>query len=114
MAMTGQEGLQKLATSSFDIILLDIMMPGMSGLDVLVSIRREHHLAHLPVLVVSASVDPNVIWVANTKLEISDFNFKFPRARNYEIIGLVLGWLVGKPNYPQKLVLGCIEAKFCK
>ena len=35
----------------------------------------------------------------NKRLEISKFNFKFPRARNYEIIGLVLG---------------CIEAKFCK
>ena len=108
MAMTGQEGLQKLATSSFDIILLDIMMPAMSGLDVLVSIRREHHLAHLPVLVVSASVDPNVIWVANTKLEISDFNFKSPRARNIEIIRYYRQTLQGsfsavsKPNFASK------------
>ena len=38
-------------------------------------------------------------WAANKSLEISNFNSKFPRARSYEIIGLVLG---------------CIEAKFCK
>ena len=38
-------------------------------------------------------------WVANKRFEISKFKFKFPRARTYEIIGLVLG---------------CIEAKFCK
>ena len=41
----------------------------------------------------------NVLWVANKRFEISKFKFKFPRARTYEIIGLVLG---------------CIEAKFCK
>ena len=40
-----------------------------------------------------------VHWVANKSFEISKFKFKFPRARTYEIIGLVLG---------------CIEAKFCK
>ena len=38
-------------------------------------------------------------WAANKRLETSKFKFKFPRARNLEIIGLVLG---------------CIEAKFCK
>ena len=38
-------------------------------------------------------------WVADKRFEISKFKFKFPRARTYEIIGLVLG---------------CIEAKFCK
>ena len=40
-----------------------------------------------------------VNWVANKRFEISKFKFKFPRARTYEMIGLVLG---------------CIEAKFCK
>ena len=46
----------------------------------------------------SAMAD-SVRWVANKRFEISKFKFKFPRARTYEIIGLVLG---------------CIEAKFCK
>ena len=40
-----------------------------------------------------------VYWAANQRLEISNFNFKFPRARNLEMIGLVLG---------------CMEAKFWK
>ena len=41
----------------------------------------------------------NVYWFANKRFEISKFKFKFPRARTYEIVGLVLG---------------CVEAKFCK
>ena len=40
-----------------------------------------------------------VCWAANKRFEISKFNFKFPRARTCEMIGLVLG---------------CIEAKFYK
>ena len=40
-----------------------------------------------------------VPWVANKRFEISKFKFKFPRARTYKIIGLVLG---------------CIEANSCK
>ena len=43
--------------------------------------------------------DEKAGWVANTRFEISKFKFKFPRARTYEMIGLVLG---------------CIEANFCK
>ena len=30
--------------------------------------------------------EPNVNWVANKKLDISNFNFNFPRARNIEIL----------------------------
>ena len=47
----------------------------------------------------SATLLESVIWAANKLLETSKFKLKFPRARNLEIIGLVLG---------------CIEAKFCK
>ena len=47
----------------------------------------------------STGASKSVSWAANKRLETSKFKFKFPRARNLEIIGLVLG---------------CIEAKFCK
>ena len=53
----------------------------------------------LIVLVALVVLATMVCWVANKRFEISKFQFKFPRARTYEIIGLVLG---------------CIEAKFCK
>lgn len=44
-----------------DVILLDIMMPDISGLEVLRFMRREPELAQIPVIVVSAKSMPNDI-----------------------------------------------------
>jgi DNA-binding response OmpR family regulator len=41
MAMNGQEALEKIAIQDYDLILLDVMMPKMSGLDVCKTIRKE-------------------------------------------------------------------------
>ena len=37
-----------------DVVLLDVMMPEISGLDILRKIREDAHLSHLPTLVVTA------------------------------------------------------------
>jgi len=44
-----------------DLIILDIMMPDVSGLEVLRYVRREPKLAPIPVIVVSARSMPNDI-----------------------------------------------------
>lgn len=38
---TGKGALEKLRTSSFDLVVLDIRLPGMNGLEVLERLRRE-------------------------------------------------------------------------
>jgi putative two-component system response regulator len=40
-----------------DVIILDVMMPIVSGVDILKLIRRHDELAHLPVLILTASAD---------------------------------------------------------
>lgn len=50
-ASNGQEVLDKIRTNSLDAVVLDIGMPGRSGLDTLMHIRRER--PNLPVLVLS-------------------------------------------------------------
>jgi CheY-like chemotaxis protein len=44
-----------------DVVILDIMMPDISGLEVLRFMRREPKLAEIPVIVVSAKSMPNDI-----------------------------------------------------
>ncbi|MCA1900475.1 MAG: response regulator [Chloroflexi bacterium] len=44
-----------------DVIILDIMMPDISGLEVLRYMRREPDLSHIPVIVVSAKSMPGDI-----------------------------------------------------
>jgi len=44
-----------------DVILLDIMMPEISGLDILRQMRREPELANIPVIVITAKSMPSDI-----------------------------------------------------
>ena len=48
---TGEEGLKTLGTRDFDLLILDIMLPGMSGLDVLKELRRR---SDVPVIMLTA------------------------------------------------------------
>lgn len=51
-APTGEAGLEKARSTSFDLILLDIHLPGISGFDVLEALRHEGR--RTPVFIVSA------------------------------------------------------------
>jgi signal transduction histidine kinase/DNA-binding response OmpR family regulator len=49
----GSAALQRLRTEHFDALTLDVLMPGMSGFEVLRELRADPRLAELPVVVVS-------------------------------------------------------------
>lgn len=53
-AASGDEALAVLASRPCDAVLLDVMMPGQSGLDVLAAIRRERATRDVPVIMVTA------------------------------------------------------------
>ena len=54
MAAGGAEALAMLRAGSFDLVLLDLMMPGMNGFDVLAEMKRDEELMLVPVIMVSA------------------------------------------------------------
>jgi DNA-binding response OmpR family regulator len=60
LAHTGEEGYYLVQTESFDLIILDILLPGRSGLEILATLRR--HGVRTPVLLLTAqdSVDDRV------------------------------------------------------
>ena len=53
-AENGREALEKLRTSPFDLVLLDIMMPVMDGYEVLQRLKADASLRHIPVIMISA------------------------------------------------------------
>src|SRR5438477_11005329 len=53
-ARSGREAIDLLGERKFDLVLLDIMMPGMNGLEVLKSLRRVDSLIELPIIMVTA------------------------------------------------------------
>lgn len=55
VAASGREGLKLARAGSFDLVILDIMMPGMDGMTVLEAIRADPRMAPLPVLILSNS-----------------------------------------------------------
>ncbi|MBJ7327395.1 MAG: SpoIIE family protein phosphatase [Chthoniobacterales bacterium] len=50
----GEAALARLAVEAFDLVLLDIMMPGMDGREVLRRIKTDENLRHIPVIMISA------------------------------------------------------------
>ena len=52
-AYDGREGLEKIQTGSFNMLLLDVMLPRLSGLEVLRKVRNEIH-SDIPVILVTA------------------------------------------------------------
>ena len=54
VAYSGTEGLLQLQNNKFDLILLDLMLPGKSGEELIKKIREENSI---PIIVISAKVD---------------------------------------------------------
>lgn len=54
-ASDGDEGLEKLFANSYDLVLLDLNLPEMDGMDVLREFRKEDQ--NTPVLILSARID---------------------------------------------------------
>jgi two-component system cell cycle response regulator len=56
-AMSGPEALARVKTQMPDIVLLDVMMPGMDGFEVCRRLKADPEVAHLPVVMVTALSD---------------------------------------------------------
>ena len=52
--LSGEEGIETLRAGDFDLVILDIMLPGMSGLDVLKQIRG---MSDIPTIMLTAKGD---------------------------------------------------------
>lgn len=71
-ADSGQKALQIIEQEPVDIVLLDIMMPRMSGLEVLTILRNDPRTEDLPVIIISA-LDKNDDIVHGLKIGANDY-----------------------------------------
>ena len=53
-AADGAAALARIAAGGIELVLLDVAMPGMNGLEVLAALRRDHDAGELPVIMVTA------------------------------------------------------------
>ncbi len=60
-ANNGKEALEKLNGDVPDLVLLDIVMPGISGIEVLTEIRKTYSPSQLPVIMVTAEDDSTMM-----------------------------------------------------
>jgi two-component system alkaline phosphatase synthesis response regulator PhoP len=57
VARDGPEGLEKTKTFSPDLIILDVMMPGMNGYQVLAALREDPETTQLPIIMLTSLAD---------------------------------------------------------
>lgn len=53
-AMSGEEAIRLLNQGDYDLILLDVMMPGLSGFELARILKSQEHTAHIPIIFVTA------------------------------------------------------------
>ena len=72
IAEDGYIALEKINSGQFDLILLDIMMPGLSGIDMLPIIRQSYSIADMPVIMTTAK-DQSTDIVEGLRLGANDY-----------------------------------------
>ncbi|MBF0541459.1 MAG: response regulator [Nitrospirae bacterium] len=74
-AEDGEVAFRMLQSEKFDFVVTDWNMPNMTGLELLISIRKTPSLAKLPVLMVTAEADKENI-LAAAKAGVNDYVIK--------------------------------------
>lgn len=68
----GEEGLKTVSELKPDLILLDIMMPGIDGMQVLRSLKANSSTKHIPVIMLTALAQENIV-LQGAQLGVKDY-----------------------------------------
>jgi len=60
VAANGREALERLEGSEFDLVLMDVQMPEMDGLEATAAIRQRENGRRLPIVALTADVIPGI------------------------------------------------------
>ena len=101
LASTGEEGLRLAADYLPDIVISDIMMPGISGFEVLKSLKSSELTCHMPVILLTARGD-NESKLRGLEGEADDYLSKPFNAEELRL--RVINQLTSRQKLQQKLV----------
>lgn len=88
----GEQAVERAVESSPDVILLDVMMPGIDGLEVCRRLRGDPRTAHLPILLYSAVVGE----VRAQALAAGADEFLGKTLRHEELVAKVRDWMAAR------------------
>ena len=108
VACDGQEGIEAAKTRRPDIILMDLVMPGMNGFQATRQLSHNEETAHIPVIICSSkSTDSDRTWALRQGAK--DYLVKpiqqqeLLAAINRELNSVTNGAVVGAERYEQSL-----------
>lgn len=96
----GPQGLEAMRQEQPDLILLDLMMPGMDGAEVLLHQKRDPAIRDIPVIALTALDSPfdQIMWLARTDLQDFIVKSKLPTRELIARIERVLEMHPRKPD----------------
>ncbi len=106
-AHNGIEALELLGQQNVDLVLLDYLMPDMSGLEVLKEIRKHYSALDLPVIIVTGFYDANII-VEALQNEATDY---INKPFEYEVLKARMQVHLHKKAVEQQLLQAKIRAE---
>ena len=105
VAHDGNEGLETIRSEPPDLVLLDIMLPGMPGTDVARALRDDHRTAALPIIMLTAKSEESDI-VVGLKFGADDYVTKpFSMSVLVARVDALLRRAASSPSSPAKGVL---------
>lgn len=109
VAANGQEAIELIKQNPPSLVLLDIMMPGKTGLNVLQFIKRDEKLKPIPVIIVSGAAEITGVSLKTGQADFSKSDMDIVAQRFGEVIHGQLedfkpAGLVEKPVNPEELI----------
>lgn len=101
IAFDGAEGLRLIHETKPDLVLLDLMLPGMSGIEIIQRVREDYRFANLPIMAYS-SADEDVLAQAveagsTTIISKNESSFKEILAHFNELLEASRHWQIYDP-----------------
>jgi len=98
-ATTGEEALEKIKNYNYDVVILDIVMPGMDGIEALKLIKRDKPLTEVIMLTGHATVESAI-----DGMKWGAFDYLMKPTRTDELIGKVTRAYARKAEQEERII----------